>query len=265
MGEGLEVLLWLGIMGFIALRSAMQRQRKRGSRSEGSTPSEGSLADLLSGDPTDDRPQPDQRRGTGTEVTRRGPAAPSRSEDAGARATSGEKRGGLLSRWSELAAEFERQVQEQQASAREAARPASSEEPERLVVVPGRRVYPTEAGSDEARSRESHWSDWQSDPQSHGLHSDVSAGGARESHVPHQRGSATPAKGLSGRRERRSGAGLARLESLHPLKRAIILSELLGPPPGLEGVAPAERRLGPIGRPGAASPLREASQADDPD
>lgn len=259
--EGLEILLWLGIMGFVALRSAMQRQKQDQAKRKAPTPLEGSLADTLGGGDDEppvqvaERPRsarqspardpstriPSSDRSRRTEVTRRAPGAPARPER---REESTPKRGGLLSKWQEIAAEFERQMEEQQAAAREAARrarEAEAGESERLVVVPGRRVTPApDLDIEEIRQRESHWSDWQTDPGTHGLHAQDAARPGRETHAPHAvQPLSTSRREASGKR----GAGLARLESYPTLQRAIILSELLGPAPGIDGVAPAERRL----------------------
>jgi hypothetical protein len=199
-------------MAVVALRSAAQNKRRSEQKQSRLPDFEDDDFDLAA--PA--RPEP--------VVERRSTGAPDREHGE-------KKKGGLLSRWSELAAELERQMQEQQQTARETQAEARMEhappeEPERLVVVPGRRVYP-------ARTRE----------PSGTIARRAEASPARGAGAPSTLESRPHAEPVA-RRGRRKASGLERLESYSPLKRAIILSEVLNEPPGVSGIAPAERRLG---------------------
>jgi hypothetical protein len=142
----------------------------------------------------------------------------------------------VLSRFADFAAEIERQMQEQQ----EAGRAAADEREGETVLVPGRRVVPRRSEVPAAAEAEhaSHWTDWEAQPQSHSLHT----GQTGERHAP---GPVRPmqAKSEASKRARGRRSGLERLESYGTLKRAVILADVLGPPPGLGGISPAERRL----------------------
>ena len=237
MGEGIEILLWLGIMAVVALRSAAQNRQKAERQKQAGLPDlldddlESTGADLEpTAAATTTLPQPAERR-----------PLPTRDRDRRARnEDGGEKKGGLLAKWAEMAAELERQVQEQQRAAEEAQaaarreheartrRDATPDEPERLVVVPGRRVYPART-DDRSGPMPVRWEE----PAS----ARVAGAPSRLEARPH----AEPVGSGTGRGRPR---GLDSLERYGSLKRAMILSEVLGEPPGLSGVAPAERRLG---------------------
>ena len=179
-----------------------------------------------------------------------GGSAPNRIDpDEGAIAGSTERasgaRGGLLSRMAEVAAELERQARERQteAEARRAreeaalARRAGGErrhlgvDRERTVVVPGRRVRPPPP-----------------------------AGGRLEARDP----SGPPATAVASEEGRRRSRrhGLERLERYPTLQRAILLSELLGPAPGLApGGASETGRGGPRTGPRASRSGEESDSS----
>ncbi len=215
MGDGFEVLIWLAVMGFIGIRSAMAR-----SRSQAASRAESEPAPELPAPTRQPRPTARQRPRS-TEESARVPA----------------RRGsGVLSRWAEFAANLERQMQEQQ----QAARAAAEEREGETVVVPGRRVVPrrSEAPAVADPRHESHWKDWETEPESHSLAGGRS--GRRHTPGPVRVPTTGNAASESGRSRR---SGLARLESYGTLKRSIILADVLGPPPGLDGISPSERRL----------------------
>ncbi|MDX1393646.1 MAG: hypothetical protein R3195_04625 [Gemmatimonadota bacterium] len=230
MGEGFEILVWLAVMAFIGLRGAMQKNRAEQKKRE----------------------EAERRESRDRAVQALGEA------DAG----SPDGRRGILGRFTDFAAELERQMQEAQTEqrARAEAEMRAREEMARrgprgpdditrarpTVVVPGRRVYPRSVESIESAEEEhaSHWDDWESAPESHRLHPDETAGqGARlaaASRVPRP---ATKLRRGSVRGREPRGDGLSKLDRFDALKRAVILADVLGPPPGLDGITPAERRL----------------------
>jgi hypothetical protein len=224
MGDGFEVLIWLAVMGFIGIRSAMQRSRAQS-------------ASRIEADPID-RPEPPI-----SAPRKRRESPPRDRERREATLAPPARRGsGVLSRWTEFAAELERQMKEQQEVQRSR---GSAFETEKTVVVPGRRVYPRSAAPTEParRGEPSHWDDWQSEPDDHSLHDDDDPRG-RKFHAPAPRD--VRAARVSSRVEtveRVRRPGLARLDGYDPLKRAVILADVLGTPPGLDGISPAERRL----------------------
>lgn len=226
MGEGFEVLLWLAVMGFIGIRGAMRNRTRTAART----------------DETEDERVVEHARQV--EAARRVARSSSREEEV-ERSVPARRGGGVLSRWTEFAAELERQMKEQQEAQR--TRQGSFEE-EETVVVPGRRVYPstpTAPGGAGAVSEASHWDDWETQPESHSLHSrQASDPSGRGLHRPAPR-DARPSREMSKAQtvERIHRPGLARLEKFGALKRAVILADVLGPPPGLDGLSPAERRL----------------------
>ena len=257
MGEGFEVLLWLAIMAFIGLRGAIQKsraqQRKRDARVVEEARDRSIELSQASG--------PGRRPGESRLPSLR-PAGVSESARSAEAASSAPRRG-VLSRLNEFAAELERQMREaqeaeqrnraeQQARAERqarAGRPTRGAQPsrpptadsEQTVVVPGRRVYPAAApGGPEGH--EAHWDDWETSPESHRLHPEEAArrrtrqAGARRVPTPEVRRDV-----VRGRVPR--GDGLSRLDRFESLQRAVILADILGPPPGLDGTLSVERRL----------------------
>lgn len=90
---------------------------------------------------------------------------------------------------------------------------------------------------------DSHWDDWEDEPESHRLHPGGPGGGGSARHERTPREVRSPRESSKAQVERIHRPGLARLESYAALKRAVLLAEVLGPPPGLDGTSPAERRL----------------------
>jgi len=104
---------------------------------------------------------------------------------------------GLRGRWAEIAAELERQIQSQQQAPETRAEPTS----QRTVLVPGHRVEPRPQDREPSPA------------------------------IPIAPVAVVPSSG------RRRSRGLAGLERYDVLKRTVILSELLGTPPGHAGSA----------------------------
>lgn len=185
---------------------AEQRRRESGARREGPGRREGSGR----------REGPGRRESAGRRDPReRAGRSPTRRSGQPGRAEP-EKRGSILGSFADLAREIERQMQDAADAGRE------REEPERTVVVPGRRVDPGES------------------PTLYDATGPVAiASGATPAKRPLRSAEPEPEAGRS--RRRAGGRGLERLERYDPLKRAVLLSEILGTPPGL---SEGERRLG---------------------
>lgn len=248
MGEGFEILLWLALMAILGMRGAA-RNRKRAEREAAEEP------EPLAGGAAPDRIGSDG-----------GAASATRERPAGGR-------GGLFDRMAEYAAELERQAREQQAEAearvrqaeappaharartdmRAAARRRGGERGEDgagTVVVPGRRVRPTplaerasatvvrppgdEALIEPLQVLEVADSDHSRRPRRFEAARLTGGDLSRRARAPIGAAPEGPV-----RRPRRPG--LARLDRYPTLKRAMVLSEVLGRPPGLDGVAPVER------------------------
>jgi len=210
MDQGTEILLWLLVMAIIAIRGAAQNRRRAMQR----------------------------------EAEQEHPAAES---DAGSRPAripgAAAKRTGLLDRMMEYATELERQAREQEAEL--ARRAPGRDAPERTVVVPGRRVSPTRVEAPPSVGRGPAFSaddiavapdaeitrPWRLAPAQPLEVTRIARGGGAPSEPEHE---------TSVRRPRRPG--LSRLDRYAPLKRAIALAEVLGRPPGFDGVGAVERR-----------------------
>lgn len=221
MGDGTEILLWLLVMAIIAIRGAAQNRRRAMQREAEKAQREGRVG--------------------GRDVESRPGAVPGGAAKRGTAA----KRTGLLDRMMEYATELERQAREQEAEI--ARRAAARDAPERTVVVPGRRVIPTrvEAPARPVAERPVRTADdialepdaeltrpWRT------VGSRARAAGRLPSRAAEVPTIEEPATGV--RRVHRPG--LARLDRFPPLKRAIMLAEVLGRPPGFDGVGAVERR-----------------------
>jgi hypothetical protein len=117
----------------------------------------------------------------------------------------------MLGRFAELAKELERELEAQRAAAR--AEGLSAADADATLLVPGRRVTP-------AAPRPVF---------------DAPAPDRRPAADPSVRSPRAGAEKQVARPRKPSSAGLDRLEAYDPLRRAIILSELLGRPGGLAG------------------------------
>jgi len=224
MGDGAEILLWLLVMAIIAIRGAAQnRQRAMRRDAEGDGDE---AADALAAPRAPGASRP---RGGGSRATA---------------ATSGDsaRRTGLLDRMVEYANELERQARET-----EARRAGAAAGAERTVVVPGRRVRPlsVEGRAQPAEAPLRTADDIATQPgaeitrpwRREGARHLEAARISRRTGIPP---AAEPESEGDVRRPRRPGLG--RLDRYAPLQRAIVLSEVLGRPPGLGETGPAERR-----------------------
>ena len=211
-----EILFWLAVFAVIAIRNvAAARKKAAGApRVESTDPTVEQTA----------RQQERQRQGRpsrASQPTRTGPPTrpPTRPsvEPRGRSVPPGRARktGGLLGRFAELAKQIERELEEQRAAAR--AQGLSAADADATLLVPGRRVIPAA-------------------PQP-----------VFEAPTTGRRPAADPsvrrprAEKQVARSPKPSSAGLDRLEAYDPLRRAIILSELLGRPGGLSGRSVLDR------------------------
>ncbi|MFV1987512.1 MAG: hypothetical protein ACC682_09520 [Gemmatimonadota bacterium] len=240
MPDGVEVFVWLAVIGFIGIRSAMQRSRAQ-ARSQAEPEREPDHLPPPDHRPPMERASPAPRgRPRSTADSAGMVARMSRADDEPVRSPPARRGSGVLSRLSEFAADIERQMKEQQEQQEQARRLAAGQGAGETVFVPGRRVSPRQGSASAAADpeQESHWNDWESQPESLRLH-------------PAGRQVAHPSAPQASEREsgpaRTRRSGLARLEAYGTLERAIILAEVLGPAPGLHGASPAERRLDELG------------------
>lgn len=270
MGESFEILFWLAVFIFFALRGASRSRSKSrttrpGPGDEGEAASEGGrrgiFADLMqqieaqmeaqrheagtrAGTAEAERLEPDpapagarprvERPEARAHPAERRPAAPRRPEHRGpSRRRMPERKAQepwaapgqrpATEPWGRPPAVAEEEDREP-----ERRHVVSRVEPEHTYVVPGRRV---------------------------GAPGMVSVGRSPEAASALERSPATTPIGgdREGLRVERPGGGgtvgggLARLDRYAPLRRAILLSEVLDPPPGLTGSTPVERRLEEIG------------------
>jgi hypothetical protein len=236
MEELVQLLIWGFVLFAIAIRNASKkRQGPTGTgggpvflpdgtieRSDGSVlhpegPGGRAVETADAAEPSP-RPRPPARRSGGV----------ARRSREGAEATARSTRKSLRERWAEMARELERQMQEQVEAAQ---RP---QPPEETVNIPGRRVEPLPPA---IRPSEA-WAE--------GIEAAREIGDD-ELRRPAPARRAVPARPTVARGDRRrapSGEGrLSRLDRYAPLRRAIILSEILGPPPGLGDGPAAPRRM----------------------
>lgn len=203
MGDGLEILFWLAIFVVVGLRGVARGRKGRAPPEPGIEPPL-ALEPVSREAPRETQPARQPARQPERQAVRQPARQPAQK--------SRQKVGGLRGRWAEFAAELERQMVETQQSAPEG--PAELAEPssERTVVAP-RSPAPADTGPDVPPRRDVLESPWAA-PEA--------------------------VRKPAARRPRRRG--LTRLERYGSLKRAVILSEILGTAPGLEGGAPAEKR-----------------------
>lgn len=268
MGESFEILFWLAVFVFFALRGAAQKRSKTsrpapqdaGSAPEGER--RGIFADLM--------------RQIEAQMEAQAPQAEARTADGGASTGGGETRmadGDLAplepGRPTPAAA---RRSRVETVAAR--AHPADRRPEVRGSESTGVR-FPTDRGTgedpwhrpagDESRDPERRHLPAEPTPArayvvpGRRVHAQgtVEVGRSPETASALRRSSATAPIGGAGsgedvpRVERASGrtgaGGLGRLDAHSPLRRAILLSEVLDPPPGLTGRTPLDRRLEEIG------------------
>lgn len=206
MTEFVELLIWGAVLVALGLRSAARGR----SRKSGGPPETGSREPIVGG--------------------AEGPEAPSTSFEDLARTPERSVRGRpLVEQWLEAARELEEEArwrEEEAGVPREwrespALGPPAGEE--RTLTVPGRRVRPAPARAAVSAAA----ADLGAVERRHAV----------EGHTPDPRASrrALSEEG-SGPEGSKRGSGrnpLARLDRLGPLRRAVVLSEILGPPPGL--------------------------------
>ena len=264
MGESFEILFWLVVFVIIALRgAAANRARSKASRPPprddvAQAPASGRrgiFADLMAQIEAQVEAQREaEARAEGVEPRRSDPThvdpgaarsrrvetVESRSHPADHRTPAAYPLGGRMRRTGLPAARGPAGAERQRPSAPEPWRPPAPKledrDPEHRDLpaepgdlVPGRRVHApgtVQVGLPEVASA-------------------LAPALARRSSPPTIGGAASddgPGVERVGRRAP-AGGGLARFETYAPLRRAIIVSEILASPPGLTGVSPAERRL----------------------
>ncbi len=220
MGDGLEILFWLAVFVIIALRSASRTR----SRTPPSRP-EGAGADRPPSTPAL------ERRGVLADLMRQIEAqVEAQRREAETRARAGEE---VLE--TRLSAPAGRRPTAPERRSRRPPVPPDRRPPTPLpggqgtYVVPGRLVQAPDRVS-VARA-----------PEAAALVRDSGTSALGEDRSEGEAGLETlPRRGAS--RE-----GLGRLDRYEPRRRAILLGELLGPPPGLTGRTAVERRLEEIG------------------
>lgn len=246
-----QILIWGFVLFAIGARNAA---KKRQERSGGSGPGPVFLPDGTI-EPSDGavlRPTSRPERASGSPIERaveppspvRRAGLPAGRQGGSVRRVGGAPEGpgrsgrtSLRERWTEMARELERELREQAEGTR---RPEQAGE---MINIPGRRVDATPP----ATRPSAIWKEGIAEAGE--IQDELRRPGvarARPSVRPPSRATAAP---------RRRSSGVLRLERLDrygPLERAIILSEILGPPPGLAEDGRGPRRLwdeGPTGRP----------------
>lgn len=197
MGEGFELVIWGVFIAIIWLRG-LAKQAKRAKQREA----------LGGGEPEAE---------AGSAVARH-----SRAD-----ASAAKPRRSLRDQWAEMARQIEQQVEAQREAGQQTLVTAE-EDDDRAFLVPGRRVVPVETP------------DWSPAPSSTAVATrsrgelEMESRGTlarrpESAREPRPKVVAPPAK-VSGRRRPGSTGLVERLARYSPLQRAMILSELLGPP-----------------------------------
>lgn len=242
MGDSFELLFWLAVFLFFALRGATRKRTGSSlpdSDEAGGSTSDGRRRGILGGlvrqieEQMEAQRREAERRASGGEPPTQDPTGPAearrrRVEAVEARAHPAERRPG--ERWAPTDAERPVATRAPDAGRRwepptepDEERPLPPEvRPERTYVVPGRRIHAPGT---------------------------VSVGRSPETARALDQGARTTAIGRGGEDVRveevgaRGRGGLVRLERYPAPRRAILLAELLGPPPGLTGRPSVDRRL----------------------
>ncbi|MCG8469565.1 MAG: hypothetical protein MJB57_15395 [Gemmatimonadetes bacterium] len=235
MGEGVELLVWGVVIAFLWLRGlAKQAQRARerealeAAESDDPVPAEVEAPARTSSRSVEPGPDPrsgvpDRRAG---ESPHAGASRRSRSESSRTRSATREVaetggRGGIRAQWAEITRRIEEQMEAQQEAARRTVEEAErGEEDQEAVVIPGRRVVPRSGDAVEPRP---------STMPVRRLADPIPPGDV----APGRPDRIVPRSAAAPRRPAGRGSGdelLGRLDRYTPFQRAIILSELLGPP-----------------------------------
>ncbi|MDX1577514.1 MAG: hypothetical protein R3266_03475 [Gemmatimonadota bacterium] len=235
MSEFIEIGFWLFVFLALALRNVANRAKQT---SEASTPtptpeSEPDIEVTPAASPSTPRASRPPRSRAPERDVRLGRRDRPRSESG--------RRRSILGDWSELAHQLEEQIEARTSERRPVEPPRQRPRPrppepsapgEDTVLVPGRRIRPNEIGGGRGRAN---------------LVRDATRAPDRLPPRPATRPRlAARTDAHRPARVRRPGSGgLDRFERYDPLQRAILLSEILGPPPGLGDEGPGLGRWDP--------------------